>query len=386
MFSGNNMSTQSVSRLFLITIMFLGVGHGVSAAEKSPITVKKINDNVYVLLPEKGLGSNVGVVVSDSGVLLIDAMNVRPGSSEKLDTALKTITNKPVQFIINTHSHRDHTGANEFYEKRGATIISHENTLYVKPNEKYKLTYNNQWHVNDKLNMTFGRQSIIATTAISHTYNDLIVYLPQTNIVFMGDNFGTTWGPNSSDQADGVLERVIDKIDSNTIVVPGHGHLTNKQHLISYQTNSILWLDTLYSLADSGITSEKMLENTQLKQLVHFFSGGATSGGYVEPKNLIRRFKRTLENRPTAQFEIKNIKNYVGVHQLSNGDQLEVYSQDNFTYARIKGKFVTELHPVSTTRFDFLGWENGEHLKFTLNNDNSVSQIAFIQSTKNEEK
>jgi len=380
------MTLKVISRFILTSILYLGVCHGANAAEKSPITIKKINDQVYVLHPEPGLGSNVGVVISDSGVLLIDAMNVQPGSSEKLDTALKTITNKPVKFIINTHSHRDHTGANAFYETRGATIISQENILYAKPNEKHKLTYDNHWYVNDKLQMAFGGQMVIATTAISHTYNDLIVYLPDTNIVFMGDNFGTTWGPNSSEQADGVIQRVIDNTDQNTIVVPGHGRLTNKKHLISYKSNSALWLNTLYSLADSGITGTQLLENKQIKQLVTFFSDGATSGGYIEPKNLIRRFKRTVENRPVAPFDIKNMDTYVGQHPLSNGDELEIYYQDNFAYARIKGQFITELHPVSATRFDFLGWDNGEHLKFTLNNDNSVSQVTLIKPKKNEEK
>jgi glyoxylase-like metal-dependent hydrolase (beta-lactamase superfamily II) len=377
----------TTSQFFIIIFtLIIGGNSSARAKEQPPITVKKINAQVYILIPDDGLGSNVGVILSDTGVLLIDAMNAQPGSPEKLDAALKSITAKPVKFIINTHSHRDHPGANAFYEKRGATIISQDNILYAKTNVENTLQYDNQWYVGEKLNMVFGDQPIVATTAISHTYNDLIIYLPNTNVVFMGDNFGTTWGPNGSEQADGVIQRAIDNIAQNTIVVPGHGHLTDQDHLVAYKENTATWFKTIYALADSGQSASQLLENKKIKRLVKFFSGNATSGGYIDPKNLVRRFQRTLNNRPLSAFPINDWHKYVGIYLLKNGDELEIYHQDGFTYARVKGQFVTELHPISNTRFDFLGWKNGEYLQFTLDANKKVSGVALIKNTNKETK
>src|ERR1044071_81881 len=89
----------------------------------SQVEVKptKIAGSVWVLV---GAGGNIGVSIGDDGIVMIDD-HYAP-LAPKIEAALKSITDKPVRFILNTHYHGDHTGGNEHFGK-SAPIVAHEN-------------------------------------------------------------------------------------------------------------------------------------------------------------------------------------------------------------------------------------------------------------------
>src|SRR6185437_12260060 len=72
----------------------------------------------------KGAGGNIGVSVGDDGIVVVDDQFAP--LAEKIQAALKGLTEKPVRFIINTHWHYDHTGGNAYFQKQGP-ILAHEN-------------------------------------------------------------------------------------------------------------------------------------------------------------------------------------------------------------------------------------------------------------------
>src|SRR5215469_14977303 len=74
------------------------------------LEIQKVKDNLYQIT---GGGGNTGVFVTDSGVVVIDTKN--PGNGQAILDKIKTVTDKPVTTIINTHTHGDHTGSNEFF-------------------------------------------------------------------------------------------------------------------------------------------------------------------------------------------------------------------------------------------------------------------------------
>src|SRR5258707_4844103 len=88
---------------------------------KVQIKVTKVAGNVYML---EGEGGNIGASVGEDGVVVVDDQYAP--LAEKIQAALKGITEKPIRFIINTHYHLDHIGANEFFQKQ-APIIAHDN-------------------------------------------------------------------------------------------------------------------------------------------------------------------------------------------------------------------------------------------------------------------
>src|SRR6267378_4275901 len=88
---------------------------------KVQMKVTKVAGSVYML---EGAGGNIGASVGDDGIVIVDDQYAP--LAEKIQAALKGITEKPVRFIINTHYHLDHIGANEFFQKQ-APIIAHDN-------------------------------------------------------------------------------------------------------------------------------------------------------------------------------------------------------------------------------------------------------------------
>src|SRR5689334_5023026 len=88
---------------------------------KVEIKVQKANGNVYML---EGSGGNIGVSVGDDGIVVVDDQFLPLAA--KIQAALKSITDKPVRFLLNTHFHGDHTGGNPEFGKF-STIVAHEN-------------------------------------------------------------------------------------------------------------------------------------------------------------------------------------------------------------------------------------------------------------------
>ena len=104
---------------------------GPSAKALAATKIEKVKDNLYVITGSSAedqsafSGGNTAVFITDSGVTVVDTK--LPGWGPTVLDRIKTVTNKPVTRIINTHTHGDHTGSNEFF---GATIesIVQENT------------------------------------------------------------------------------------------------------------------------------------------------------------------------------------------------------------------------------------------------------------------
>jgi hypothetical protein len=105
---------------------------GPTPASLAATKIEKVKDNLYVVTgssaedQSKFAGGNTAVFITESGVVVVDTK--LPGWGQVVLDRIKTVTNKPITTIINTHSHGDHTGNNEFF---GASveIIAQENTL-----------------------------------------------------------------------------------------------------------------------------------------------------------------------------------------------------------------------------------------------------------------
>src|SRR5437588_7465039 len=88
---------------------------------KVQITVKKVSGSIYML---QGAGGNIGASVGEDGIVVVDDQYAP--LAEKIQAALKGVTDKPVRFVINTHYHGDHTGGNAYFQKR-SPIIAQDN-------------------------------------------------------------------------------------------------------------------------------------------------------------------------------------------------------------------------------------------------------------------
>jgi cyclase len=100
----------------------MAISTGFAQKKEVQIKVNKVTDNVYVLI---GQGGNIAISVGEDGVFMIDDQFAH--LTPKVLAAIKTVTDKPIKFLINTHWHGDHTGGNENIHKEGAVIVAHEN-------------------------------------------------------------------------------------------------------------------------------------------------------------------------------------------------------------------------------------------------------------------
>src|SRR5665213_1722275 len=81
------------------------------------VHVLPVQGNVYMLV---GAGGNITMQVGKEGVLLVDTMYA--GMSDKVLAAVRTVSDKPIRYIVDTHVHGDHTGGNEKLARAGSTI------------------------------------------------------------------------------------------------------------------------------------------------------------------------------------------------------------------------------------------------------------------------
>src|SRR5262252_8702922 len=85
---------------------------------KLEVQTLKVQGNVYLLT---GAGGNIAVQVGDAGVLVVDTGLAEMG--DKVIAAIRKLSDKPIQYIVNTHVHPDHTGGNDAVRKAGLTYV-----------------------------------------------------------------------------------------------------------------------------------------------------------------------------------------------------------------------------------------------------------------------
>lgn len=124
-----------MKRIHVLGIIVLaGVLTAVVAAQQAPapsvdqLTVEKVKDNLWVI---RGGGGNTAVFATAQGLTIVDTKS--PGWGQPLLDKIKTISNKPVTTVINTHTHYDHVSGNVALPAT-VEIIAHENTAKMMPN------------------------------------------------------------------------------------------------------------------------------------------------------------------------------------------------------------------------------------------------------------
>jgi glyoxylase-like metal-dependent hydrolase (beta-lactamase superfamily II) len=221
-----------------------------SAQDFDSVEIKtiKVTENIYML---EGRGGNIGVIVGEDGVLMIDDQFAP--LSGKIKTAFAKISDKQIRFLINTHWHRDHTGGNEIFGSTGAVIVAHENVRKKMSTEQFVKAFNRTVPPSPKTALpvvTFtndikfhinGEQIEVFHIQHAHTDGDAVIYFENSNVVHMGDTYFAGRYPfidlSSAGSIKGVIkgvEYVLSIIDENTKVIPGHGSLSNKKELSEY--------------------------------------------------------------------------------------------------------------------------------------------------------
>jgi len=212
--------------------VFLALGIAASQDQdfsKVEMKVTKVAGSVYML---QGAGGNIGASVGDDGIVIVDDQYAP--LAEKIQAALKGITDKPVRFVINTHYHGDHTGGNAYFQKQ-APIIAQDNVrkrlesggsagnggsihMDNKPVDKGALPIITFDHdVTVHLN---GEDIRALFFPAGHTDGDSIIFFPKSNVVHMGDDFVTYGFPFIDVDSGGSINGMIDGVEKVIAQVP----------------------------------------------------------------------------------------------------------------------------------------------------------------------
>ncbi|MGO9138623.1 MAG: MBL fold metallo-hydrolase [Syntrophales bacterium] len=235
----------------VLLILFMGQTGAYSATQdfsNVQIQTEKVADNVFMLT---GAGGNIGISAGKDCVFMIDT-SYAP-LADKIKAAIATVSDKPIQYIVNTHWHQDHVGGNEYFAKAGATVVAHDNVRKRVSTEQFVKMLNKTVPplpesalpvITFSRSVTFylnGNEIYIFNIARAHTDGDAIVHFKKSNVIHMGDIYFNGMYPFIDLSAGGSINGMIRAVknilllcDQDTKVMPGHGHLSNKAELEEY--------------------------------------------------------------------------------------------------------------------------------------------------------
>ena len=264
-----------------------------STNSDSDFEVTTIAQNVYsIVSPSKGLptpenkgwNSNIHFVVTGKGVLLFDT-----GSSEsignKIKKAIKTVTNQPVRWIINSHSHADHWLGNAAFKETVVEIIASNKThksmkKYGKEDVEFYFQVTKGTIGDTKLmfptvllnhgqKRKFGEIDVeFIFSNDGHSPGDLLMWLPKQKIIFGGDVLSSDWMPMITDHKNvpNLVSTLYKIANLNpTIVLTGHGNATTVESIKrDADLLSIVWKQ-VKSDFEKGKNFNETLENIKAK-------------------------------------------------------------------------------------------------------------------------
>ena len=262
-----------------LSLVVSGQAPGASDKSKAAAKIEKVKDNLYVITGSGAedttafSGGNVAVFITDAGVTIVDAK--LPGFGQTIVDRVKSVTNKPITRIINTHTHNDHTGSNEFF---GASIenIVQENTKanmakmdeFKGPKAQFlpKKTYK------DTLKIGAGKDEIdLYYFGRAHTNGDTFVVFPALRTMHVGDVFAWKALPyvdadNGGSVIDGgkTLGKAVATVKNVDTIINGHIPTSTWNDLKEYQQFLAEFAAFAQKEAKAGKTSAQAADEWKL--------------------------------------------------------------------------------------------------------------------------
>jgi cyclase len=232
-------------RRLLPAIVVVGLAVAGAAAQpqrpRIPPTgaIKRIRDNLYVI---PGAGGNTTVFVTQAGVVLVDTK--LPNNGEPILNQVRTVTDKPVTTIINTHSHPDHIGSNDYFPA-SVEVVTQENTrkwMAANPRVAANPVVMPDKTFTDRMTLGSGDDRIeLYYFGAGHTDGDAFVVFPARRAMAAGDIFAWKMAPLIDPAAGGSvlalpdsLEKAEKGIPNVDTVIEGHGDVNTWQGFRDY--------------------------------------------------------------------------------------------------------------------------------------------------------
>ena len=243
------MSARAIPGSYVLAALILAVPLAAQTDwDAVEIRTVPLGGGVFMLM---GSGGNIGLSVGEDGAFIVDDQFAP--LSGKIRAAIAEVTDQPVEWVMNTHWHGDHTGGNENFGGGGALIVAHDNVYRrLNPAEFADLLGRSQQAPAAALpvvtfdeTITFhwnGEEIHAFHVEHAHTDGDAVVHYRGSDVIHMGDTFFNGRYPfidvDSGGNVDGLIataDMVLRIAGTETRIIPGHGELSTRDDLQAYR-------------------------------------------------------------------------------------------------------------------------------------------------------
>ena len=242
-------NTLFLTLIFLVLFIPLSIAQ---QQEAKPVELKQISERLYEILG--GSGAQGGMYIGDNEVLIVDA-KMDKNSVDAVIAEIAKITDKPIKYLVNTHSDGDHVWGNQFFPQT-VTFVAHENCrkeFFHKNRDGNESEWNKpelaayvpSLTFRDRMNIYFGTKIIeLWYFGVGHTTGDIVVYFPEEKTAFVGDQIFLTRpqlihsykGGNSFEYVK-TLTKMLETLDAEKFC-SGHSEIADRE-TIKKQINLI---------------------------------------------------------------------------------------------------------------------------------------------------
>jgi cyclase len=275
-----------------------GLGQNARAEDKpGDVSILPVQGNVYVLT---GAGGNITLQVGEDGILLVNTGQV--ALTDKVLAAIRTLSDKPIHYLINTDDDADNVGGNENIAKVGktiaggnvvgnigesasstATVIAYQTVLdrMSAASGKGTAAPEGAWPTDtytlDHKDLFFNNEGVrVFHQPAAHSDGDSIVFFRRSDVISVGDIFLTTGYPVIDLQKGGSIQGVVDGLnhlmqlaipgavqggptdERGTMLIPGHGRICDEGDLAFYQEMITIIRDRVQDMIKKGMTLEQV--------------------------------------------------------------------------------------------------------------------------------
>ena len=266
-----------------------GQGRGGGRGGGPPGPPEKVADNLYMI---PGQGGNSGVFIHAKGVVLVDTKN--PNNGQAILDQIKTVTDKPITHIINTHTHGDHNGSNIFFPAT-VEIVTQENT---QANMKKMPAFQDAANAHglpdrvfrDRLTLLSGNDAIdLYYFGPSHTSGDAIVVFRNARVAHTGDMFAGKGQPlidrpngGSGVEYGATIGKAVAAIKNVDRVITGHSTVLPWQDFVMFGEVNRAALDYAREAMKAGKAPEDAMKEFKLPEKYsaagYTYAGGGRGG------------------------------------------------------------------------------------------------------------